>query len=395
MQHKSTLGISMIIKDEAENLPKSLAPLVSLADEAVVVDTGSRDGSRSLARSYGARVYDMPWRDDFSAARNQALASARTDYVMWLDADNYISPDHFARLRESRPPKGAPPVILMAMEVVLPQGDRLWQKRVFPKIPGVCFTGIIHEQLIHPEWMAVRLTDAEITHWGYADPLEAKRKGERNLKLLLSAPGTLKGDFYHLYQTGRTLLNLRRFEEAKGFLTRAAQSQTPNLSLWSHAVILLANCHKALGDTLAAERALMALVDVRPDYGLGHFYLGKSLYSHGKSAEACLELSKALDLGLADPGWGSPQERLAFTCASLLGKIFSEMGNEEKAAAALKKALEFSPENPEPRVALAELALVAGKPLEAECHLSKALELAPYHRKAQHLFRELSGGISI
>lgn len=378
------------MKDEAENLPKSLAPLVSLADEAVVVDTGSKDGSRSLARSYGARVFDMPWRDDFSAARNQALASARTDYILWLDADNYISPEHFVKLKEALPERGAPPVILMATELVLPQGDKLWQKRVFPKASGVLFTGVIHEQLVHPEWMAVRLTDAEISHWGYADPKEARRKGERNLKLLLTAPGTLKGDFYHLYQTGRTLLNLRRFAEAKNYLTRAAQSQTSNLSLWSHAVILLASCHKALGDTLASEKALKALVDMRPEYGPGRFYLGKSLYVQGKARRAAKELALALDLGLGDPGWGSPDERMSFTCAQLLGKILSEEGEEKKAAEAFKKALAFCPDNPEPRVALAELALVAGNTQEAEGYITKALMLAPYHRKAQHIARELS-----
>jgi tetratricopeptide (TPR) repeat protein len=381
----------MIIRDEAENLPKSLAPAISLADEAVVVDTGSKDGSRSLARSYGARVFDMPWRNDFAAARNQALASARTDYVLWLDADNYISPENFQKLRDALPPKGASPVILMAMEKVLPQGDRLWQKRVFPRTPGVLFSGVIHEQLIHPEWMAVKLTDAEISHWGYEDPLEARRKGERNLNLLLTAPGTLKGDFYHLYQTGRTLLNLRRFAEAKTYLTKAVQSNASNLSLWSHAVILLSDCHRSLGDQGASLRALSALSDMRPDYGPGRYFLGKAYYGLGKNDKAATELKAALSEGLSDPGWGAPEEKLSFVCASLLGKILLEKGEEREAEKAFQKALSLSPKNPEPRVALAELAMVAGDNRLAEDHLSAALAVAPGHRKATLLIRELNG----
>jgi tetratricopeptide (TPR) repeat protein len=392
MPQKSSLGINMIIRDEADNLPKSLAPVMALVDEAVVVDTGSKDGSRSLARSYGARVFDMPWRNDFSAARNQALASARTDYILWLDADNHISPENLKRLRDGLPPKGGEPVILMAMEKVLPQGDRLWQKRVFPRMPGVLFQGVIHEQLTHPEWMAVKLTDAEISHWGYEDPVEAKRKGERNLELLLTAPGTLKGDFYHLYQTGRTLINLRRFREAREYLMKAVQSNASNLSLWSHAVILLSDCHRSLGDQGSSVRALESLADMRPDYGPGRYYLGKAYYNQGKSDKAIVELKAALEKGLSDPGWGAPDEKLSFICASMLGKTLLEKGREKEAEIAFQKALSLSPANPEPRVALAELALVAGDTRLAENHLTKALELSPLHRKARHLYKELGGG---
>jgi Flp pilus assembly protein TadD len=389
---RPTLGVNMIVKDEAENLPKSLAPAMALCDEAVVVDTGSRDGSKALARSYGARVYDHPWRGDFSAARNQALCSARTDYVLWLDADNHVPPAAFEALRAALPPKNAAPAILMCMERVLPQGDLLWQKRVFPNRPGVLFRGAVHEQLTHPEWMAVRLVDAEISHWGYADPAEAKRKGERNLRLLLDAPETQQGDFYHLYQAGRTLMNLRRFQEARGFLQRAAQSPTANLSLWSHSVILLSECWKALGDPGRSEQALRRLAEMRPGYGPGRYFLGRHLYASGRAVEAAPELAAALELGLADPGWGAAPERLSFTCASLLGRILSEGGDEAGAERAYRKALEFSPESPEPLAALAELAMVAGRPETARELLGRALELAPYHRKARHLARELSGG---
>jgi tetratricopeptide (TPR) repeat protein len=392
MMKRPTLGVNMIIRDEAENLPKSLAPVMDLCDEAVVVDTGSKDGSKALARSYGARVFDYPWRGDFSAARNQALYSARTDYVLWLDADNHISPQCFEALRDALPGVNAPPAVVMCAERVLPQGDLLWQKRVFPKRPGVLFTGVVHEQLTHPEWMAVKLVDAEITHWGYADPAEARRKGERNLKLLLDAPGTLAGDFYHLYQTGRTLLNLRHFAEARGYLQRAAQSATANLPLWSHSVILLSDCWKALGDMSRAETSLRHLTEMRPGYGPGRYFLGRFLYGAGRADEAAAELAAALELGLSDPGWGAAAEKLSFTCASILGKILSERGDDQGAERAYMLALKFSPANPEPRVALAELALVAGRTERAQELIWKALELAPFHRKARHLAREISGG---
>ena len=71
------LSVCMIVRDEAEALPATLASLRVPADELVVVDTGSRDATREIARRAGARVLEEPWRDDFAAARNAALTAAR------------------------------------------------------------------------------------------------------------------------------------------------------------------------------------------------------------------------------------------------------------------------------------------------------------------------------
>jgi tetratricopeptide (TPR) repeat protein len=112
----------------------------------------------------------------------------------------------------------------MATEVVVPQGDRLWQKRVFANSPDCRFEGRVHEQLVHPvDWPIVR-TRAEIRHWGYADGAMARLKGQRNLELLIGAPETSSGDFYHLYQLGRTLFNLRYFKEAEDGLLQAVKA---------------------------------------------------------------------------------------------------------------------------------------------------------------------------
>ncbi len=82
----------MIVKDEEGNLTACLGSAAGLFDETIVVDTGSTDRTAEIARSYGARVFDFVWVDDFAAARNAALARATGDYAFWLDADDVIDP---------------------------------------------------------------------------------------------------------------------------------------------------------------------------------------------------------------------------------------------------------------------------------------------------------------
>src|SRR5689334_10023856 len=72
-ERKSRISLTMIVRDEERNLGQCLAPVASLFDEIVIVDTGSRDQTRSIARQYTPHVFDFPWTDDFSAARNEAL----------------------------------------------------------------------------------------------------------------------------------------------------------------------------------------------------------------------------------------------------------------------------------------------------------------------------------
>jgi len=66
----------------------------------VVVDTGSTDRTKEIARRYGAAVYDFEWIDDFAAARNFAFSKATKDYILWLDADDVLLPEDGRRLGE-------------------------------------------------------------------------------------------------------------------------------------------------------------------------------------------------------------------------------------------------------------------------------------------------------
>ncbi len=87
---RHTISACLIVQDEAANLPVALAS-VAFCDEVVVVDSGSTDGTQTLARAAGARVIEHPW-PGFGAQRNVAADHATGDWILEVDADETITP---------------------------------------------------------------------------------------------------------------------------------------------------------------------------------------------------------------------------------------------------------------------------------------------------------------
>jgi glycosyltransferase involved in cell wall biosynthesis len=83
----------MIVKNEERHLSRCLQSVKDIVDEMVIVDTGSTGRTKEIAYSFGAKVFDFEWINDFSAARNYALEKSTSDWNLVLDADEYIIND--------------------------------------------------------------------------------------------------------------------------------------------------------------------------------------------------------------------------------------------------------------------------------------------------------------
>lgn len=90
----------MIVRNEAHFLRRCLQSVEGLVDEMVIVDTGSTDDTVAIAREFTERVSTFTWCDDFSAARNYSLELAQGDWILVLDADEWIEPRHLQQLRD-------------------------------------------------------------------------------------------------------------------------------------------------------------------------------------------------------------------------------------------------------------------------------------------------------
>src|SRR5664280_1682563 len=86
-----TISLCMIVKNEEETLARCLKSVIGIADEIVIVDTGSTDKTKEIAKKYTDCLYDFEWVDDFSGARNFSFEKATMDYILWMDADDVLA----------------------------------------------------------------------------------------------------------------------------------------------------------------------------------------------------------------------------------------------------------------------------------------------------------------
>ena len=191
-----------IVKNEENNLPKSLNSLASIVDEIIVVDTGSTDKTVEIASSFGARIYKQIWRDNFALHRNFALQQATGDWIIFLDADEYFvnieGLDVYLQRADRYP---ACEGLLLPLLNINPDTDsgqpelieKVLSLRVWRNKKNYRFTGCVHEQLyvsesggnMRPLKTIVAHDKFTLHHTGYRRGV-MKEKYERYLEMLLT-----------------------------------------------------------------------------------------------------------------------------------------------------------------------------------------------------------------
>lgn len=186
------LSICIITKNEEHNIDRCLKALVPYGLETIVVDTGSTDRTKQIAARYTDRLYDFPWCDDFSAAKNFAIAKATTPYVLVLDSDEFAEQLDLSVLEKQIAAHPGAVGRIRRRNVFHRNGEeqenREWINRIFAK-EYFHYEGRIHEQVtpLHGAESGYRTyeTPVVILHTGYDLPEQQKKeKAERNIRLL-------------------------------------------------------------------------------------------------------------------------------------------------------------------------------------------------------------------
>ena len=96
-----TISLCIIAKNEQDNLANCLNSVKDIVDEIIIVDTGSTDKTKEIAKKFNAKAFDFKWIDDFSAARNESLKHATKDWILVLDADEVIDEEGKKKIKEA------------------------------------------------------------------------------------------------------------------------------------------------------------------------------------------------------------------------------------------------------------------------------------------------------
>ena len=207
------ISLCMIVKNEEKVLGRCLESVRELADEIVIVDTGSEDKTLETARRYTSRIYEIPWRDDFSQARNFSFSMASKEYCMWLDADDVISEENRRKLLEyKRKMDGTEDVVMVKYETGFDGAGRpaltYYRERILKNRPDLRWKGRVHEA-VEPLGKMV-YWDAAVFH-----KKEGAGEPERNLRIYekMKAEGQPFGP-RDLFYYGRELMYNGRSEDA-------------------------------------------------------------------------------------------------------------------------------------------------------------------------------------
>jgi len=194
---KIKISACYIVKNEARELKISIESLKKFVDEIVVVDTGSTDDTVKVAKKFGAKIFYCEWNDDFSAPRNLALKKCSGDWIIFLDADEFFTPETAKNIpavieRVEQFKQNA--ILVQRVNIDTDDGNKIqstdFSVRIMKNRNDLHYVGKIHEELRLGEKILSEVVTCppdilKIYHTGYKTSIN-KLKAERNLKLLLA-----------------------------------------------------------------------------------------------------------------------------------------------------------------------------------------------------------------
>ena len=336
---KRCFSVCMIAKNEERHIRRALQSLLCLQAEMIVVDTGSSDQTKTIAREFTSNVYDYTWNDDFAAAKNFALSKASGEFVWFFDADEYLEPLSDADIEKlqnqilTNRDKVGRVICRNIFEIHGNQPEsREFLSRIFNK-NEFCYRGKIHEQVVKRDGSDFETyqTGISFLHSGYdLSEEERQEKAERNLKLLKAAleQGDNKEDeeAYLMYQIGKTYYLKREYETACEYFSKGLSFDlNPKLE---YVIDMVETFGYALLNSGQAQAAL-AFEGIYDTFGgtsdfkflMGLIYMNNEMFD-----EAVSEFRKAAETGEGrTPGTGS------YLANYNIGVIYECLGDTKQA----------------------------------------------------------------
>jgi tetratricopeptide (TPR) repeat protein len=326
-----TISLCMIVRDEEQMLPRCLEAVAPAVDEMVIVDTGSKDRTIEIARSFGARVIEQPWTGSFSEPRNISFDAATGDWLFYLDADEVLVADDVSRLRALSGHTWREAFYLVETSYLGELGEGYAVNnsalRIFRNRPGYRFTGRLHEQILEtlPTWAAGRFepTAVRIEHYGYLGSVrEAKEKSRRNIELLRKqADESPSNPFFHFNlgseygAVGDFSLAVSEHERSRKMLLEQG-IMLPSVEFAPLLMVRLAHGLNKCGRTSDARETATEGLEQFPDLTDLVFAQAEAAKAVGDDAEMVTLYERCIELGDAPAKYGG-----AVGCGTFMPRI--------------------------------------------------------------------------
>ena len=383
------LSVCIIAKNEEKMLPDCLRSIRGIADEIIVVDTGSNDKTISIAESFGCKVIREKWENDFSKARNIALSHATNKYILSLDADERITnPELLIPVLNSSKSNTGGWLIEVVSTATRKDGslDTYISNllRLFINHRDIRFYGIIHEQVVDPILklgLKIEATPLKITHLGYAhSPDEMRKKQIRNLDLLNLTLTSDPNNAYNIFQRAKTFLALGNLAQAEQDIRKCLTIVNTDSAVYPQALNFGAVISYQLGNyDTAIERCLLSL-KVIPKQSFANFIYGETLtaqHNYAPALEAYFKMDEAqrspeLNAHIAGDYY-LPIEQLAFR----IGKCYVGLKDYENAMVFFKQGNDINPKDVSNLVGIANVEYNNKNYPKAKQLIEKALSIQP------------------
>lgn len=347
---RQSVSLCMIVRNEAPNLPRCLSSTRDVVSEMIIVDTGSKDDTVQIARSFGATVVHEPWRDDFAAARNRGLDLATGEWVLLLDADEQLAEpgkQHIPGMLAIPEVEGwlAPMINLLGDDRAGNEEISLNLKLIRNRRP-YRFEGAVHEQIL-PSILAAKpdakivLSPMRIIHYGYRDDERIRQdKHGRNMRILSRMLEQTPDDPYVHYNLGLEYTGEKKYERALVHFTTSLKGTAANIFYRPKLIKCIAIALGNLGQWKEALHYSDLGVSDYPGFTDLHYMKGLIHQRMNRHAEAIACFDRCLGLGPAQspPYLGVDRAAGGAKAHYSLGQSYRALGETSAAIAAYVRA---------------------------------------------------------
>lgn len=250
----ASISLCMIVKNEEKVLERCLDSVKNAVDEIIIADTGSTDKTKEIAFKYTDRVFDFRWTDDFSAARNFSFSKAESEYVMWLDADDVLTPENCRRLAELKKNLGSTDTVMMKYSTAFDENGNTtfsyYRERIIRKSANPIWKGRVHEA-IEPIGNVI-YSNIEIRHKSIKTEYSTRNLAIYQKQLKDGEPFTPRDKFYY----GRELYYHKKYSKAVQILNEFLNDKNGWTENKIEACKILSFCYRETGET---EKAVVIL----------------------------------------------------------------------------------------------------------------------------------------